>query len=100
MKKKFAYLLMGKQFDPSVHRAVFETGNLVSCIFTVRSFDEAREKVLALAEEGFGVIELCGAFGASGAQKLIELTDNKVAIAYVTHNPDQNPLFDAFFTKS
>ncbi len=100
MKKKFAFLLMGPQFDPSVHQAVFETEKGISYIFTVRNFDEACDKLLALEQEGVGAVELCGAFGEEGAQRLIELTHNKIPIGYVTHKPEQDPLFAAFFSHS
>ena len=70
MKKKFAFLLMGPHFDPSVHQAAFETEKQISCIFTVKNFDEACDKLLALEKEGVGAVELCGAFGEAGAQKL------------------------------
>lgn len=100
MKKKFAFLLMGPHFDPSVHQAAFETEKQISCIFTVKNFDEACDKLLALEKEGVGAVELCGAFGEAGAQKLIDLTHNKIAIGYVTHKPEQDALFAAFFSRA
>ena len=99
MKNKFAYLLMGKPFDPAVHQATFETDALITYIFTVRSFDEACDKIISLEKRGVGVVELCGAFGEAGAKKLIELTNNKIAIGYVTHKSEQDHLFDAFFSR-
>ncbi|WP_157803108.1 DUF6506 family protein [Lacrimispora celerecrescens] len=45
-----------------------------------------------------GAVELYGAFGEEGAQKLIELTNNKIAIGYVTHKPEQDQLFAGFFS--
>ena len=41
MKKKFAFLLMGKEFDTAKDTAVFETEHMISYIFTVTSFEEA-----------------------------------------------------------
>ena len=40
MKKKFAFLLMGKEFDTAKDTAVFETEHMISYIFTV-CFEEA-----------------------------------------------------------
>ena len=40
MKKKFAFLLMGKEFDTAKDTAVFETEHMISYIFTVTSFEE------------------------------------------------------------
>ena len=97
MKKKFAYLLLGPQFDPAAHIARFETAHSVSCIYTVRNYEEARARAKICTEEGFGVIELCGAFGPERAKELIELTDGKVAVGYVTHFAEQDGLFTAFF---
>ncbi len=100
MKKKFAFLLMGKEFDTARHTAVFETEHMSSHIFTVTSFEEAFERALACAEEGFGAIELCGAFGKEWADRLVEATGHRVAVGYVVHNPDQDSLFAQFFANA
>ena len=63
MKKKFAFLLMGKEFDTAKDTAVFETEHMISYIFTVTSFEEALKRAVACAEDGVGAIEVCGAFG-------------------------------------
>ncbi|MEG2203596.1 MAG: DUF6506 family protein [Oscillospiraceae bacterium] len=99
MKKKFAFLLLGAHYDPAVHQAQFETEHQMTRICTVRSFDEARERIAALDREGFGAIELCGAFGPEKAAELIALTHNRVAIGFVTHLPEQDALFEQFFAK-
>ncbi len=98
MKKKFAFLLMGEQYDPMVHRAVFETEKQITLIQTVRSFEEAHEKILELQKEGFGAVELCGAFGKEKAQRLTELTRHTMAIGYVVHEPELDELFQNFFS--
>ena len=95
MKKKFAFLLMGKEFDTAKDTAVFETEHMISYIFTVTSFEEALKRAVACAEDGVGAIEVCGAFG-----KIIAATGNKVAVGYVVHNPEQDELFRQFFAKA
>lgn len=47
MKKKFAFLLMGKEFDTAKDTAVFETEHMISYIFTVTSFEEALKRAVA-----------------------------------------------------
>ncbi len=89
MKKKFAFILMSDAYNPDVHQASFEKETMSTHIYTVRSFEEACSKLKELEKEGFGGVELCGAFGPEKAQQLIELTHNKIAIGYVVHNPEQ-----------
>lgn len=98
MKKKYAFLLMGSHYNPEEHKACFETEKQITYIFTVRSFEEAFQKLSFLESEGVGAIELCGAFGEENAQKMIELTNNKIAIGYVTHKSEQDNLFANFFS--
>lgn len=97
MKKKFAFILMGSHYKPE-HTACFETESGFTFIFTVRSFEEATEKLLSLQKEGFGAVELCGAFGEAYVQEAIELTNNTLAIGYVVHKPEQDGLFERFFS--
>lgn len=99
MKKKFAFILMGGHYIPISHYACFETEKQYTYIYTVRDYEEAKEKVCSLAEEGFGAIELCGAFGEEKTRELIELTGNRVAIGFVTHLEEQDELFVHFFGK-
>lgn len=42
-----------------------------------------------LGEEGFGAIEVCGAFGEELAKKMYEATGCKVPVGYVTTPQDQ-----------
>ena len=98
MKKKYAFLLMGSHYNPEEHKAIFETENQVTYIITVRDFEEAYEKLSFLENEGVGVIELCGAFGEVEAQKMIDMTSNKIGIGYVIHKPKQDGLFSNFFS--
>ena len=98
MKKKYAFLLMGADFDVTQNQICFETEKLISCLYTVRNPEEAKTKVTELANEGYGAIELCGAFGSELADELITLTKGKIAIGYVIHNPEQDDLFAKFFS--
>lgn len=100
MKKKFAYILMGNHYNPDEHKAVFETDNQITYIFTVKNLKEAIIKAKKLKEEKIGIIELCGAFGEEGANRIIEATDNEIGIGYVVNKEEQEPIFSSFFSKS
>lgn len=95
--KKFAFIMMGSDHDGEEAPVRFEGTRIQAFVYRVRNYGEAKKKVLELKEEGFGAIELCGAFGAERARELIRLTDNQVAIGYVVHEKEQDQLFDQFF---
>lgn len=98
--KKFAFILMGANYDPAVHTSEFLVGDSMTSIYTVRDFEEARARVLACAADGFGVIELCGAFGEEKTRELIALTEGKVGIGFVVHLPEQDSIFEHFFNRN
>ncbi len=95
--KKYAFLLMGGHYDPTVHQCRFETDRDIVILRTVRNMDEAEAVATELWHDGVGAIELCGAFGPDNADRLTEVTNSEVAIGYVVHNPRLDPLFAAFF---
>lgn len=95
-KKKFAFIMMGPDHAPK-EPARFDGSRIQAYAYAVKSFEEAQELAVKLKEEGFGAIELCGAFGRDRARELIRLTENQVAIGYVVHEAEQDSLFDQFF---
>ena len=84
----FAFLMMGP--FGKADRAVIKEENAV---IGVSSIEEAVEEAKALAKQGVKAIELCGAFGEDGAKRIIEATEHKVAVGYVTHFPEDDQLF-------
>ena len=97
MKRKFAFVLMGAEYTPSVHQALFETAGMDTLIRTARDYAEAKDTVLKLAGEDVGAIELCGAFGKARAQELERLTEGKVAIGYIVNEPSMAQAAKRFF---
>lgn len=95
--KKFAYILMGPACDSKKKQGKFAAGRTQHYIYTVKNFTEAKELVVRLQEQGVGAVELCGAFGRERARELIQLTEGKLPISYVVHEPEQDGLIEAFF---
>lgn len=87
--KKFAMMLMNPLFDSEKHRAVFQTGNIENHIVTVRNENEALEKAQVLVLEGFGVLEVCGAFEEELVQKMLDTTEGKLCIGRVVYSSEQ-----------
>lgn len=97
MKKQYAFLLMGADYDPAIHRAAFTVGERVTLLRTARDFPEAKEIFLELTAQGVGAVELCGAFGEEKARELMALGKGKVVVGYVQNFPEQSPLIAAFW---
>lgn len=95
--KKYAFILLGPNYDPNKHQAEFKLKNNITSIFTVRNYEEAKQKALFCADNGYGVIELCGAFGKEKANEIIDLTENKLGVGFVIHLSNQDSLFSNFF---
>lgn len=87
---RFAYIIMG-DFGSGKNRAEIANGGAV--MIGVSNIAEA----VILADSGIGCIELCGAFGESGAKAIIEATENKIPVGYVTHLPEQNDIYASVF---
>ena len=89
MSKKYAFLLMGKDFNPQRDHACFSAGGVDSYIITVRSPEEAVKKARELADEGFGALEVCGAFGENLAREMYQAADRRLTVSYVVCPKDQ-----------
>lgn len=97
--KKYAYMIWGKPYNyqPEKDCHSFSTPYQTTSIVTVNSFEEAVEKANALIADGYGTLELCGAFGKENADKLIEATGGRAAIGYVHYEPEQKKKVEAYF---
>jgi hypothetical protein len=93
----FAFLVMGKGYDPEIHRAYFENAYTKTLVVGVENIEAAQQTAKALAKTGIELIELCGAFGEDGARAVIDALDGAAPVGYVTHFDSQQPMLDALF---
>ena len=91
---KFVYMIMGP-FDSKVDRKAIGKNNNAE-IIGVRNLNQAKEVAKSLIGI-VDVIELCGAFGKEGAREIIDATNGKIPVGFVTHFDFQNDLFDKLF---
>ena len=92
---KFVYLIMGP-FDLKVDRKAIGKNNNAE-IIGVKNLEEAKEISKSLMKIA-DVIELWGAFGKEGARGIIDATNGKIPVGFVTHLDFQNDLFDELFS--
>lgn len=93
---KFAFIIMG-DFNAQKDKAIIHAG--AAQIRGVSDLDEACSAAKELCAEGISCIELCGTFGESGARKVIEATQNKIPVGYITHLPEQEGIYKKTFSK-
>ncbi len=96
--KKSATIIMGGIYNPEEDRVIIEHKNFITIIQPVKNFEQAKEYVKKLVNDGVGDIELCGAFGKDKARELIELTNHEVGISYVVTDEDMKPLVNKFYS--
>ena len=70
---RFAYLIMGKDYDPAVDRAAIGGGK--AQIIGVPNLESACEVAKELMADGVDDIEVCGAFKKEGADALVAATE-------------------------
>lgn len=90
-KKKWAMVIMGEGYTPEKDSARIDTDKKEGHILTVRNPDEAIELAKRLKNEGFGAIEVCGAFGEELAKKMYEATEKTVPVGYVVTPDNELP---------
>lgn len=96
-EKKLACLIMGENYDTPKHQAAFTTVWGTTYVFTVNNFEGAKAKVLSMIDEGFGTVELCGAFGKEKADELIKLAAGRIAVGYVVYSDEQRAILRKLF---
>jgi len=93
--KLYAFMFMGN-YKPE-HTATWDNEDMRTSIFTVGSFEEGKAVVEKIYKEGYGALELCGAFSKEMADAFAEITNHEMAIGYMTHDPALDGAFAKFF---
>lgn len=88
---------MDKIFDSKKDKSSIHNG--VSQIIGVSNIEEAIEIVKKLQKEGIDCIEFCGGFREEGAKKIIEATENKIAVVFVVHLKEQDDIYKKLFSR-
>ena len=91
MIKKYGFIFLSPNADPSEHRTVIETRGLASILVAVPEPSVAVSVAKALVADGVDLIELCGAFGPIWASKVIEATEGTVPVGAVGFGPESVP---------
>ncbi|MCK4362380.1 MAG: hypothetical protein KAW13_03770 [Dehalococcoidia bacterium] len=83
MAMKIAFMAIVPGADPDKHRSTLSTEFVDLVTQLVANMDQAIDKAKQLAEEGCGVIELCGGFGHSMTGRIADAVRGKAAVGSV-----------------
>lgn len=93
--KKYAMMLMNEDFTSQDIQ--LQVPGIEHHIFTVCTADQAIKLAKKLAKEGFGAIEVCGAFGEELAERMYQATDEMVPVGYVKYPKKQERRLQIFW---
>lgn len=82
----YVYIFRCKDIDPLHNRAEIKTDAMHFIAIGVKQLEDATRVAKEEVEKGAQLIELCGAFGVSGTQKVIDGIDNKVPVGNVQYS--------------
>lgn len=82
----YVYIFKCKDIDLLNNRAEIKTDTMLFIAIGVKHLEDAARVAKEEVEKGAQLIELCGAFGVSGTQKVIEGIDNKVPVGNVQYS--------------
>jgi len=83
MPLKGAFIFIAPNADPSVHKSVIDTGEVILTTVGVNSYESAEQVAKELAEEGVTAFELCGGFGHKGTYLISEAVKGKGVVGVV-----------------
>lgn len=95
--KKFAYVLIGSEYDSPEHKAEFKTAKTHVMVRTAKDYEAAKELIQQLVAEGVKGVELCGGFGQERAREIMEMTDHKISLSYAVTEPEMKEINGKFF---
>lgn len=86
---KFAFIANVTGVTPETYRAVFETANSYNLIAGVDGIEAGKEYVKKLADEGFGLFNLCGDFDDDVTAEIQEMVGEGVKVRNAKYTIDQ-----------
>jgi len=82
-KAKMAFMVLVPDADSAKHRCTLTTGLVELTMVFVANMSQAVDMAKQLADQGCGIIELCGGFGHSMTGKIADAVRGKAMVGSV-----------------
>ena len=97
---RFAMIIKGPGYDPSVHREEITSPQFSTTIVCVSSLEQAELAAQDLVDQGIQLIELCGGFSPDQASHLQISINSQIPIGVVRYTEEEQLELSKLFGSS
>lgn len=94
---RYAFFIKAPGFSPERERTIFRVPGFEAYIFGLSDISEALELACHMRASGVQMVELCGAFSPSEAQKLRDTFEPDIVIGNYRYTPEEEAHFSRIF---